>query len=210
MTDYSKGKIYMIEPRCSHEPNEIYYGSTKQEKLSVRYAGHIRDYNRWKEGKCNYITYFELFNKYGIENCPIVFIENYPCNLKCELTSREAHYIRNNPCVNKVIPDRTMKEWRDDNKEHIKEYTKQYNQEHIQEIAERTKEYRLANPDKNKEQCKQYRLANPDKVKEYRKSIADKAKEYKKQYRLDNAVKIKEQKQKAYQAKKEALSLEEV
>ena len=49
MRDYAKGKIYMIEPICEHEEGERYYGSTIQEYLSTRFAGHIRSYKLWKK-----------------------------------------------------------------------------------------------------------------------------------------------------------------
>ena len=34
--DYSKGKIYKIEPTVDHEENEIYFGCTTKEYLSQR------------------------------------------------------------------------------------------------------------------------------------------------------------------------------
>ena len=38
--DYSKGKIYKIEPIVEHEPTEIYIGSTTKEYLSQRMVTH--------------------------------------------------------------------------------------------------------------------------------------------------------------------------
>mgnify|MGYP003137938145 FL=1 len=46
------------------------------------------------------------------------------------LNQRERYYIENNECVNKIIPTRTPKEWRNANIDYIKpmqnEYSKQY------------------------------------------------------------------------------------
>ena len=53
-------------------------------------------------------------------------LENYPCNNKYELETRERYHIENNECINRMIPTRTSKEWRDDNKEIIKENKKIY------------------------------------------------------------------------------------
>jgi hypothetical protein len=47
-------------------------------------------------------------------------VENYSCNSKKELETRERYYIENNECVNKNMPTRTMKEYQEENKEKIK------------------------------------------------------------------------------------------
>ena len=65
-------------------------------------------------------TSFELFKKYGIENCNIILLELVNAKCKDELHSREAYYIKTLKCVNKVVPTRTMKEyskeWYENNK----------------------------------------------------------------------------------------------
>ncbi len=43
MPDYSKGKIYMIEPTCEYEEGDIYFGSTTR-PLSERMNGHRCDF----------------------------------------------------------------------------------------------------------------------------------------------------------------------
>jgi hypothetical protein len=43
-----------------------------------------------------------------------------------ELNKREGHYIRTLVCVNKQIPDRTKKEYTEDNKEIKRTNTKDY------------------------------------------------------------------------------------
>ena len=123
--DYSNGRIYFIEPICEHEDNEFYYGSTLQ-KLCKRMDKHRSDYKLWKDGKRANITCFDLFEKYGLENCKIYLVELYPCKSREELESREGYYIRNYDCVNKTIPGRTKKEWYIDNKDKIIQYRKEY------------------------------------------------------------------------------------
>ena len=116
MRDYSKGKIYCVR---SNKTDLIYIGSTIQ-PLYKRFNVHKTNYKRYiKYGKINTLSYkiFELDDTPYIE-----LITNYPCSCLDELNREEGKYIRSMDCVNKNIPGRTIKEWRDDNREHIKEY----------------------------------------------------------------------------------------
>jgi hypothetical protein len=124
MVNYNNGKIYKIEPICEHEEGEIYIGSTTKDKLCQRMTKHRNDYNCWKNGKYHKFTSFDLFDKYGIENCKIYLIENVNANTKDELLSREGYYIRTMKCINKYIAGRTMKEYHEDNKDKIKQHNK--------------------------------------------------------------------------------------
>jgi len=109
MVNYSNSKIYKVEPIVPHPPEDIYYGATTKKYLCQRWGGHKGDYNRKKK----HITKTKiLFDKYGIDKCHIVLIEAFPCQSKDELLARESYFIRNNPCVNKMIPDRTKEEYR--------------------------------------------------------------------------------------------------
>tara|TARA_R110000744_G_scaffold363491_1_gene471826 strand:+ start:135 stop:668 length:534 start_codon:yes stop_codon:yes gene_type:complete len=140
MPDYSLGKIYMIYPKVE-DPDEgdVYYGSTT-ETLGRRMAKH------------RYQSYCKiLFDKYGVENCFIELVEEYPCETKEHLNKKEGEYIRNHKCVNKRIAGRTNKERYIDNFDKLKEQKKQYY---------------IENRDKKLEQHKQYRIDNRDKIKE--------------------------------------------
>ena len=118
MVNYSNGKIYKIE---SMYGDDIYIGSTTQTYLSQRMEFHRRDYLNYKNGsKKNKITSFILFDKYGVDNCFIILLENYPCKSKDELLSREAYYIKSLKCVNKMIPLRTHQQYNIDNREAIR------------------------------------------------------------------------------------------
>ena len=92
MPDYSNSKIYMIEPTCDYEEGDVYIGSTVR-PLSERMSKH-----RSNKQKCNSKL---LFLKYGIENCKIILIEEYPCETKEQLLKKEGEHIRNKKCVNK-------------------------------------------------------------------------------------------------------------
>lgn len=111
MVNYSNGKIYKIEPLVEHDEGDIYIGATTKQYLSQRMDTHRRDYNRFQNGKYHYITVYQLFEKYGVENCKITLLEN--CNnitTKDELNSRETHYIQTLKCVNKMCknPERRI------------------------------------------------------------------------------------------------------
>ena len=137
MVNYNNGKIYKLEPICDHDECDIYIGSTTKEYLSQRMECHRRDYRNYKKGLSNNtMTSFKLFDKYGIDNCHIVLIELVHATCKDELHQRESHYIKLMQCVNKVIPLRTKKEYKEDNKELIKVTSKKYyidNKEYLTE-----------------------------------------------------------------------------
>lgn len=100
MVNYSNGKIYKIVP--TNGDNICYIGSTTKQYLSQRMDSHRACYRKWEKNKDkNLTTSVELFEKYGIENCKIVLIENFPCNSKDELEKREGEYIKTLNCINK-------------------------------------------------------------------------------------------------------------
>ena len=142
MPDYSKGKIYRIV--CNTTGN-VYFGSTSQDYLSQRLRKHVEEYNKYKEGKKNSgITSIQIIENGNYE---IVLVEKYPCSSKEELHARERYYIENNDCVNKVIPTRTPKEYRQDNKDIISERKKVYYYENHEAILENKKGYKFNNRD---------------------------------------------------------------
>ena len=186
MVNYQNGKIYKIE---SHQGDKIYIGSTSKQYLSQRFDKHRSNYKKWKidpstvNGKTRS---YELFDDYGLNNCFITLIESFPCNSKDELTGREAYYIRSLTCVNKVIPLRTEKEYRADNKEIIKEKMKEYRADNNDIIKQKQKEYRADNKEIIKEKQKEYYNDNSDiikqKKKEYYNDNSDNIKQKKKEY----------------------------
>ena len=115
--DYSKNKIYKI---YSHLGDKIYIGSTVCDLVSQRMVKHRDSYKYWKKHNANYTTSFSLFEEYGVENCIIELIEAKPCIDINEQAKLEGSYIRTLECVNKNIPGRTNKEYREDNKDKIK------------------------------------------------------------------------------------------
>jgi len=136
MVNYSNGKVYKIEPIAEHLEGEIYIGSTTKKYLSQRIDNHRSSYKRWKNGKTGRITVFDLFDKYGIDNCKIYLLESVNANSKDEILAREGHYIRTLKCVNKCITGRTEKEYYNDNKVKLLEKRKGYYNDNKDKIFE--------------------------------------------------------------------------
>ena len=146
MVNYSNGKIYKIEPICEHNEDEIYIGSTTKKYLSQRMDKHRSGYKSWQLGKGDKVMSFELFDKFNIENCKIILIETVNAKNKDELYSREAHFIKNTKCINKLVPFRTKLE-----------------------SIELKKEYYIENKERRTEQYVKYKDEIIDKVKQYYK-----------------------------------------
>ena len=117
--NYDQSKVYKI---WSPNGDKIYVGSTTKQYLSQRMTAHRNNYNTWKLGKGHLTTSFILFDEYGLENCFIELLEAKECSSKDELTQLEGGYIRNLTCVNKVIPGRSEKQYRDETKDERKIY----------------------------------------------------------------------------------------
>ena len=180
--NYQNGKIYKI---YSYENDDVYYGSTV-ETLSMRMAHHKTHLKLYKEGKYGYLTSFKILE---LTSAKIELVENYSCNSREELLQREGYYIRNNNCVNKIIAGRTVKEWRNDNKEQIKEYKKEWNndnKEHIQEYCQQNKE-------KIKEQSKEWRNDNKENIQKYKKEYYEQNKEQIKEQRKEHQKEYRQQ-----------------
>ena len=116
MDRYKKGKIYKI---VDVGFNKCYYGSTT-EPLSKRMERHRKSYKQFLEtGKLDTAARV-LFGEFGVDNCTILLVEDYPCENKEQLLSREGEHIKNNECVNKQVAGRTHKEYQDEYSEYFK------------------------------------------------------------------------------------------
>jgi hypothetical protein len=162
MPNYQNGKIYKI---TSGHTDLCYIGSTSQKYLSVRFGGHKTIYKRWKEGKGCYYASCDILQ---YEDAKIELVETFPCNIVEELTKREGELIKEygDKCVNRKIEGRTGAEYRQDNKEKLKEQKKQYHQDNKDKLNEKSKQYYEDNKDKLKERNKKYKLDNANKIKE--------------------------------------------
>jgi hypothetical protein len=129
---YTRGKIYKI---VCKETDEVYYGSTIQ-KLNKRMNEHrVQKVCRSRQilDRNNY--FYEL-------------VENYSCNNRQELETRERWYIENNDCINKQIPTRTKKEYRKLYDENNKQKQKEYKQNNIEQISKYHKKWYETNKER--------------------------------------------------------------
>jgi hypothetical protein len=155
MVNYSNGKIYKIEP-VNGEEGDIYIGSTTKKLLSQRMTKHRGDYKCWKNENGTKTTSFDLFDKYGIDNCKIILLELVKAKSKDELHSRESFFIKSLECVNKNIPGRTYKEYKEDNEYKIKECQKECSKEYYKNNKDKRKEYNENNKEKIQVKKKEY------------------------------------------------------
>jgi hypothetical protein len=72
-----------------------------------------------------------------------------------ELKAREAHYIRTSQCVNKLIPNRTIEQYTEDNKEKIAERRRDYYEDNKETILEKQRQYNENNKERKSEMNKQ-------------------------------------------------------
>jgi hypothetical protein len=144
MNKYNNSKIYKL---VCNNTGLIYYGSTIQ-PLHQRKCGHKKDYKKFLNKKCNYITSFKIIEG---GNYDIILVEEISCENREQLEAKERFYIDNNICVNKNIPARTIEEKRllyllqkkehyDNNKEEMIERSKKYYEANKEKISLRKKE----------------------------------------------------------------------
>lgn len=139
MVNYTLGKVYKIVCNVS---GEIYIGSTTQPTLAMRLATHKQQTNTCKSKQI-----------IARGDYSIILIENFPCNNRDELHSRERHYIDTNCCINKKKPLTALER---------ETYSKDYRKSHKDYFKVKCKKWRALHPDYMKINCKIWR----DKLKE--------------------------------------------
>ena len=146
--DYTHSKIYKI---IDNTNGNIYIGSTTQ-SLSQRLGHHTRNYKNYCNGKYNFVSSFDIIKNMSYE---IILIEEVNCNNKEQLHKIEREHIEANECVNLNIPSRTKKEYKEANKDTIKEYHKEYNDLNRDKIREYKKQYQKKYYEDNKKKKQQ-------------------------------------------------------
>ena len=149
---YQNGKIYKI---VDVGYNKCYIGSTC-EALSQRMARHRKDYRRFQRQQRNYVSIFDLFDEYGVENCKIELIEECDCNNVYELRRQEGQHIQTTECLNKIVAGRTRKDRYEENKDAYLAQCKAYRDTHKEERQRYYKAYR----EENRERI--YKITNCD------------------------------------------------
>jgi hypothetical protein len=120
------------------------------------------------------------------------------CKIEKELTefSKEKKSKDNLKWSCKKCLNNENKQWKINNKEKIKEYSKEYYEENKEKIKNYSEEWRINNKEKLKEHSKEYYEKNKDKINDYSKKYKEQNKEkmidYGKEYWLNNKNKIYE------------------
>ena len=202
----NRGFTYYIKDKSN--PDLVYYGSSELPTVEDRMKLHLNKFIAWK--KNSNLDYYSSFKILELSNYEYDTIEVVYFDTKYELRQHERLLIEGQVCVNMVIPNRTGKEWKIDNKEKIKQYyidnkekfkqykidnkekIKQYNIDNKEKISEYAKQYNIDNKEKHTEYSNQYYIDNREKIKQYRIDNKDKRSEYVKQYYIDNKEKIKQ------------------
>jgi len=147
MNKYQHSKIYKI---VSSQTDQCYVGSTIR-PLTQRFSEHI---HHFKYPQSNHTRSSRHIMKYN--DAHVVLIEEYPCNSKLELELREKYYIKSLNCCNQIVPARTDKEYREDNKESKRQRDKEWRENNKERKIQTDKEYREKNKEKIKKRKKQY------------------------------------------------------
>lgn len=109
MTDYSKGKIYLI--KNINDETLVGVGSTFYD-LNERFKNYKYE-TKTAIGRC--------INK-DFNNWYIELYKDHPCNSRKELEIEEGKIIKQIATINKNVAGRTKKEWYFDNKDKIRQY----------------------------------------------------------------------------------------
>ena len=189
MPDYLKTVIYQI--RCKDESiKEKYIGHTTN--FIKRVQAHQSRYNI-ENNKGYYIkVYTFIRSNGGWDNWIIEIILEYPCNNKNEAETKEDEYIDmlEHLSLNIQRPNRTKKEWKIDNANHVSEYNKNYNQR--PETKEKKKKYDALPSSKENKHSKYEERCEIIKERSNKKYHEGGEKERRQQDRLDNPEKYKE------------------
>jgi len=140
----------------------VYYGHTVQ-RLSKRKATHVDRAKPETQSTCSSRVIIEA-GAYRI-----VWLEDWPCANVDEARARERWWIENHPCVNKNVPNRTTKQWRNDNAELVSRRKKKNYQKNRDKILSKDKERYTDNREKILKNRKEHRVKNKETIQKYKK-----------------------------------------
>ena len=96
-----------------------------------------------------------MFDDFGVENCKIVWIKDYPCNSSKELEAEEGKIQKENECVNKQVAGRTRDEYYNDTRETRLEYGRNHHQNNKEKLNQQRRERYNKNKHIEQEQNKE-------------------------------------------------------
>ncbi len=138
-TDYSKTIIYKI---CCKDPSiiDIYVGHTTN--MTKRRSCHKCRCTDETSNYYNLYVYDFIRNNGSWNNWEIIQIEEYNCKNKEEALKQERFWLDElNASLNKVLPTRTPKEYRNENKEYCYNQIKEWRNNNQEHFKHQQKEY---------------------------------------------------------------------
>ena len=188
--EIEKGFIYKL---TSPQTEKVYIGSTLK-PLYFRLYQHKQSYNRFENGKGNYIGSFEVIK---FDDCIIEELESFENLTRKGLSIFERKWYDTYKAngvqlCNVNIPMRTKADWMRENKEFLDTWNK---------------EYRVKNKDKLNKFANEYYHNNKDKVIESQRKYYNQNKERISQYYKDYYLRKKEEKQKEIKEKNKCMIL---
>lgn len=185
-TPNAHGYVYKLHHKSQDLGNDFYVGSTVNKY--ERWRSHKRACNYQSQGKYNYKVYQFIRDHGNIEAWEMEIIKTYDNITIRQLERHEQEYrdeLKPNLNINKSGSDISylypidpklyniehLKQWSQDNKEHLLEYRKQYYLENHNEMLEKNKQYRQEHKHEISEQQKIYR-------EEHREDLSEKKKIY--------------------------------
>ncbi len=143
--DYSHAVIYKLV--CKDvDIKDCYVGSTTN--FRIRKNSHKSSCNNEKSKQHNMYVYKFIRDNGGMENFQMILVENYPCESKLELESRERSWVELlSAKLNKSIPTRSGREYHKvydaQHKEEKKAYNKMYSEINKETINKKAAEQQL-------------------------------------------------------------------
>ena len=139
MPNYQNGVIYKIS--CNNpDITDFYIGST--DNFNRRKGEHKKNCYNEKIKKYNYKIYQTIRDNGGWENWIMIEIEKFPCNTEEELKEREDYWVVElQSTLNKRRPKRSMKQYREDNRQVLAEKRKDWYEKNKEILAEKRKDW---------------------------------------------------------------------
>ena len=144
------GRIYKI----TNNVNDLVYIGATIQSLHNRFLGHKRDYKRYGLGKKTYVSSFDLFDSYGVNDCKIELIKEYQIFDKTQLRTYEHLWLYQykNKIINKVpafsIPRLTQRFNYYKNQEESRARNRTYRNNNKEVINDRAREFYYDNQEK--------------------------------------------------------------
>lgn len=177
-----------------NNPEYLYIGSTKN-FINRKYF-HYHFFNNDKKKIYNCKLYSTIRDNGGWDNVEMSPIEEFECENKTQALIKERFYYETlkanlntvKPYITKDEKIQQKKEYREENKEHLKEKEKEWRETNKEIIKEKKKEYQQENKEKLNLISKEYRENHKEEIKEFKKKWYEENKE---RIKNERNVKIK-------------------